>query len=55
MLVVEAKEIQSDLPIADLVFFAVHPTVNHAPLFNSDVTGYAMDALERNARRKLVA
>ena len=57
MLVLQAKEISSGQPISDLVFFAVHPTVliHNAPLFNSDFTGYAMDALERKAHNKLVA
>ena len=50
MLVLEAKQ-PSGPAIADLVFFAVHPTVliHQAPLFNSDFTGYAMDKLEANS------
>lgn len=50
MLVLEAKETAKGPAFANLVFFAVHPTVliHQAPLFNSDFTGYAMDKLESN-------
>jgi neutral ceramidase len=47
MVVLEAHNLAGER-FADLVFFAVHPTVldHSAPLYNSDFTGYAMDALE---------
>jgi neutral ceramidase len=56
MLILEATDVDSKERLADLVFFAVHPTVliHHAPLFSSDFTGYAMDALEHD-KRGLVA
>jgi neutral ceramidase len=49
MLVLQAREPEGPA-FANLVFFAVHPTVliHQAPLFNSDFTGYAMDKLESN-------
>jgi len=49
--ILEVSDRDSKTKIADLVFFACHPTVltHSAPLFNSDFTGYAMDALEGEA------
>ncbi len=49
MVVLEARSLANE-KIADLVFFAVHPTVleHSAPLYNSDFTGYVMDTLEAN-------